>query len=84
MGKFFNKQKQIIPEYEPPKDLITAPFDKKAALEKIMDDISERAFVTTSPVTGESLDAIRTHDIYDILCEFFDQDPSSTPYSIYK
>ena len=84
MKGFFRKQtQQADATYPAPGDLITCGFDSKEAVEEIMNQIEERAFMTPSPITGEPLDAVRLSDIYSVLCEFFDHDPQDSDYSHY-
>lgn len=84
MKGFFRKQTQEADvQYPAPGDLITCGYDSKEAVEEIMTQIEERAFMTSSPITGEPLDAVRLSDIYAVLCEFFDHDPHDSEYSHY-
>lgn len=72
MTKLFKKQKktEVNPDYVAAKDLITVKFDNAKALEELMNEIAEATFVTTSPVTGEMIDAVRPDDVSDILKRF--------------
>lgn len=72
MTKLFKRQKntEMNPDYNAATDLITVKYDNEKALENVMNKISELTFVTTSPITGESIDAVRPADIYDILKSF--------------
>ena len=77
MTNIFAKKKQkneVKPDYMAPENLVTIKPDKEKMLEKLLNDISGHSFISTSPITGEMVDVVRTEDIEGILRTFLEMD----------
>lgn len=74
----------VEPTYEVPESINVKLIDRKKDVEELFGYILEHAFVSSSTITGEPIDAVRTSDIYKEICNFFKVEPSSTDFSSYQ
>lgn len=74
MTKLFtkrNKSNIIEPDYLAAENLRMIKNDRSKELNELINKISEHSFISTSPITGEMVDAVRTDDVIDILKTYF-------------
>lgn len=57
--------------------------DNKQTVNDIMKRITDREYVTVSPIDGEYMSVIRSEDVMSILCDYFNVDGKDTEYSDY-
>lgn len=57
--------------------------DNTQKVEEIFEAILEHEFNTTSPLDGSPVATVRSSDIYNVLCSYFDVDPKETDWSDY-
>lgn len=79
----FKKEKNQ-PTYEVDPSITIYETNDKDKVEELFEKISSYSFITESLITGEPVDAVRTSDIYHILCTYFNVDPDSTSFRHYK
>ena len=80
---FKNKQKQA-PNYEVDPTIERREINYKKEAEELFGRIIDMAFVSSSPITGEPIDVVRTSDICRIVCDYFNVNPSSTIFAHYQ
>jgi hypothetical protein len=66
-----NKNDIIKPDYLAAENLRTIKIDRSKELNELIHKVSEHSFISTSPITGEMVDAVRTDDVIDILKAYF-------------
>lgn len=52
-------------------------------VEELMDKFTNFEFLTTNPIDGRPLSAIRAEDVMRVLCDYFEVDGSKTAFSSY-
>lgn len=57
--------------------------DNTQKVEEIMEAIIEHEYAGTSPLDGSPIATVRSSDIYNVLCTYFDVDPKETDWSDY-
>ena len=80
---FKSKQKQA-PNYEVDPTIERREINYKKEAEELFGRIIDMAFVSSSPITGEPIDVVRTSDICRIVCDYFNVNPNSTIFAHYQ
>lgn len=57
--------------------------DGQKQVEDLMEEILDRAFMTASPNDGSLISAVRTTELFDILCKHFGVNGKETAFSDY-
>lgn len=78
------KKEKVMPNYEVDPSITTITVDRKKEVEELFAYILEHSFVSSSLITGEPIDAVRTSDIYKEICKFFNVKPEDTEFSSYQ
>lgn len=58
-------------------------MDGQKQVESLMEELLDRAFMTTSPNDGSLVSAVRTTEIMDVLCKHFGVNGKETAFSDY-
>lgn len=83
--RFKNETKPSVePTYEIDPTIPIITIDRKKEVEELFSYILEHSFVSSSLITGEPIDAVRTSDIYKEICKFFNVKPEDTEFSSYQ
>ena len=80
----FKSKQKVSPNYEVDPSIERRNVTYKKEAEELFGKIVDMAFVTSSPITGEPIDAVRTCDVCRIIFDFFGVDPDSTNFAHYK
>ena len=67
----------------PEKQQEVTKVDNTQKVEEIMEAIIEYEYAGTSPLDGSPIATVRSSDIYNVLCTYFDVDPKETEWSDY-
>lgn len=70
-------------ELEEPKKEVEIVPDNKKTVNDLMKQVTDREYVTVSPLDGEYMSVIRSEDVMAILCEYFNVNGKETEYSDY-
>lgn len=57
--------------------------DNTQKVEEIFEAILEHEFNAVSPLDGSPVATVRSADVYNVLCSYFDVDPKETDWSDY-
>ena len=80
----FKSKQRVSPNYEVDPSIERRNVTYKKEAEKLFSEIIDRAFVSSSPITGEPIDVVRTSDVCRIIFDFFGVDPDSTNFAHYQ
>lgn len=81
--RFKSKQK-VNPNYDIEPSIEKREINYAKEAEELFGKIIEMAFISSSPITGETIDVVRTSDICRSICEYFGVDPNSTIFAHYQ
>lgn len=80
----FKSKQKVNPSYDIEPSIEKREINYAKEAEELFGKIIEMAFISSSPITGETIDVVRTSDICRSVCEYFGVDPNSTCFAHYQ
>lgn len=80
----FRKRKEQEEPTMPKQKVVPITKSKEQMIEEIFEQIVDREYLSISPNDGSYVSAVRTVEVYDILCNYFGVDGSNTKFKDYS
>lgn len=80
----FRKRKEQEEPTMPEQKVVPITKSKETMIEEIFEQIVDREYLSISPNDGSYVSAVRTVEVYDILCNYFGVDGSNTKFKDYS